>query len=254
MKHNRPSFLNYLLLCILSAGASLAIDAATLRPPAVPLVACDPYFSIWSQGDQLTDVDTTHWTGKPHRLTSLARIDGESFRLMGAKPDDIPALPQESVEVLPTRTIYTFSNKAVRLTLTFMTADLPEDLDLLSRPVTYLTWTAQSLDGGTHAVSIYFDAALRNCRKHARSSRHLQERRHRRGRAWRVGTVEQPVLKKKGDDIRIDWGYFYVATRQRPARRHSPSPRPRRRAPIYYGQRKTSRPGAGRDAAKQCAQ
>src|SRR5688572_22553145 len=37
-----------------------------LIPPATPLVACDPYFSIWSQGDTLNGVETTHWTGKQH--------------------------------------------------------------------------------------------------------------------------------------------------------------------------------------------
>lgn len=40
-----------------------------MRPPAVPLVTVDPYFSIWSMTDKLPGEDTCHWTGKPHRLT-----------------------------------------------------------------------------------------------------------------------------------------------------------------------------------------
>jgi hypothetical protein len=96
----------------------------------VPLVACDPYFSIWSPADKLTDADTVHWTGKPHRLTSLVRIDGKAFRLMGKEPANVPALPQTNLEVLPTRTIYTFEGEGVRLTMTFMTPALPDDLEV----------------------------------------------------------------------------------------------------------------------------
>ena len=126
---------------------SFNLPGQSLRPPAVPLVACDPYFSIWSPADKLTDADTVHWTGKPHRLASLIRIDGKAFRLMGRDPESVPALPQRSVAVLPTRTLYSFEGNGVRVTLTFLTAALPEDIDLLSRPVTYLTWDAQATDG-----------------------------------------------------------------------------------------------------------
>jgi hypothetical protein len=185
--------------------------AAPLRPPSVPLVTCDPYFSIWSPGNKLNEVNTTHWTGKAQRLASLLRIDGHAFRIMGAEPANIPALPQTKLEVLPTRTIYTFEGAGVRLALTFMTADLPEDLDLVSRPVTYLTWTVQSIDGHEHATSVYFDARSEIAVNTTDQAVTFQNADAKGIKAWRVGTVEQPVMQKSGDDLRIDWGYFYVA-------------------------------------------
>lgn len=198
-------------LFLLCFGIVTTAGAQKLRPPAVPLVACDPYFSIWSAADQLTDTDTTHWTGKTQRLTSLVRIDGKTFRIMGAQPEDMPVLPQSGLEVLPTRTIYTFDGEGIRLTLTFMTADLPGNLDILSRPVTYLTWQAQSTDGEKHDVAVYFDASSEVAVNDTQQAVNFEESDAEGVKAWRVGTVEQPVLQKKGDDIRIDWGYFYVA-------------------------------------------
>ncbi len=61
-----------------AAGTDQQDDPPPLRPPAVPLVACDPYFSIWSRADRLTDAPTTHWTGRRHSLLSLIRVGGRS--------------------------------------------------------------------------------------------------------------------------------------------------------------------------------
>jgi len=104
------------------------------RPPAVPLVTHDPYFSIWSMADKLTDENTKHWTGSEQPLTGLVRIDGKTYRYMGTRPRrTTPALEQTSLAVMPTRTVYTFADAGVRMVLTFFTPAFPEDLDLLSR-------------------------------------------------------------------------------------------------------------------------
>ena len=125
------------------------------RPPAVPLVTSDPYLSIWSMADRLTDDTTRHWTRREHPLVSLIRIDGRAYRLMGTEPKNVPAMKQVGVRVLPTRSIYDFDDGHVHVTLTFLTPALPEDLDVLARPLTYLTWDVRSVDGIAHVVSIY---------------------------------------------------------------------------------------------------
>lgn len=102
-----------------------------MRPPAVPLVTHDPYFSIWSAADRLTDAGTSHWTGKPNSLSALVRVDGKVYALTGttgrsgrgaAAPNP---LEQTGVEVLPTRTIYQFAGAGVKVALTFFTPALP---------------------------------------------------------------------------------------------------------------------------------
>jgi hypothetical protein len=181
------------------------------RPPAVPLIACDPYFSVWSMNDRLTDGPTRHWTGKEQPLTSLARIDGKTYRLMGNLPPNVAPATQTSLTVLPTRTIYHFAEAGIDLSVCFMTPKLADDLTVCSWPVTYVTWTAAATDGKSHDVAIYLDASP-NLAVNV-PDQEVTEQLGTAGKltTLRVGSIEQPILETRGDDLRIDWGYFYLA-------------------------------------------
>ena len=105
-----------LLLLLVCACTGQTTDS-TERPPAVPLVTHDPYFSIWSMADKLTDQNTKHWTGTEQPLTGLIRIDGTTYRYMGARPRrGVPAMAQTALNVSFTHTDYTFEQAGIRLT------------------------------------------------------------------------------------------------------------------------------------------
>ena len=130
-----------------------ALRGQTERPPATPLIAHDPYFSVWSATNKLTDSPTVHWTGHPEPLVSLVRVDGKTFRIMGSEPRRVPAMEQIEAHLSFTHTRYSFRGAGVQIDLSFFTPSFLNDLEVLSRPVTYLTWTTHATDGAPHSVS-----------------------------------------------------------------------------------------------------
>jgi len=118
---------------------------------------------------------------------------------------------QRSVTVEATQTKYAFACGKVDLSLTFTSPLLPNDLDQLSRPVSYVSASVRSNDGKAHTVQVYFgastDIAVNTAAQPVKADKYTAE-----GLSiLKGGSVDQPVLKKKGDDLRIDWGYMYVA-------------------------------------------
>jgi Domain of unknown function (DUF4965)/Domain of unknown function (DUF1793)/Domain of unknown function (DUF5127)/Domain of unknown function (DUF4964) len=204
-------FVPVTFLSIALAAALAAQDLPPLRPPAVPLIAHDPYFSVWSTTDKLTDSVPTHWTGKPNSLSAAVRVDGKVYRVMGREQRQSLALDQTRLDVLPTRTIYEFTGAGVKVGLTFFTPALPDDLDVLSRPLTYIEWNIASADGKEHEAAVYFDAGpdmVVNVPDEAVETARVQIDGQ---TALRMGSKEQPILGKRGDDLRIDWGYLYLS-------------------------------------------
>ncbi len=123
---------------------------------------------------------------------------------------------QESVEVHATQTVYQFRCGPVLMEMAFISPLLMDDLQLLSRPVTYLACHALSEDNKEHDVRVQVGVSTAVCVNTAGQPVEASPYNSGDLTILKAGTREQPVLKKKGDDIRIDWGYVYVATSKGP--------------------------------------
>ncbi|WGQ09172.1 DUF4965 domain-containing protein [Pedobacter gandavensis] len=355
------------ILTFITVGLTLvSAQAQQSKAPAYPLITHDPYFSIWSTTDQLTQSATSHWTGAEQALSGLIQVDGKSYNFMGhaertyktilAAADEKPytlrytetapksnwndlnfdasswksgAAPfgdrpheagtewkskhlwvvrdfqlgaeipkvlylkinhddnvevylngqevfkkagftegkyvyvpikgvalkslkkgnnvlavhientaggqwldvglstddpannpkialatQTSRMVKATQTTYSFKAGGVDLELAFTSPLLMDNLDLISRPVSYLTYRVKSNDKKKHQVKILF-AASSDLAVHTPAQEIEAQLLKVPGLSvLKAGTTSQPVLQKSGDNVRIDWGYVYVAVPQ----------------------------------------
>ena len=364
-------FAPFRLFCVISASLFLSSSyAQNLRPPAYPLVTHDPYFSVWSTTDKLTDSPTRHWTGKPQSLEGIVRVDGKAYQFLGAVPTTYePILPtgevksyaaqytltkaedgwekpdyntarwlsgtgpfgdtpdaktkwknaesmpngiyvrreftydgkadpanlmlvlnhdddvviylngtkilekpnyvneyqylplpvagqkalqtgknvlavhcvsprggsfidvgivnpmraasittatQTGVTVSATQTTYTFTAGPVRLALNFRSPLLLDELDVAARPITYVTFNAQSSDGKPHSVQVFFDE-LGTLATNTIGQEVVAKAGQTAGLTYQmIGTETQSILYRKGDNVRIDWGYAYQAVAEQP--------------------------------------
>ncbi len=341
------------------------VFAQSTKAPSFPLITHDPYFSIWSNSDNLNASPTKHWTGTEHSLIGMLKVDGQTYRFLGAqgtsyksivpagdevnytakytetKPsedwmnpnfddkqwksgaapfgnqrgvsktlwlsndiwmrreftlanlnakepilklqhdDDVKVylngdliytagccagkflyLPmssemksklkkgknvlaihvkntggealldagivekainpaetsiqlatQKSVKLNATQTIYDFTCGKTDLTLTFTSPLLINELDILARPVSYISAKVKANDGKQHTVQLYLGASTNIATNTTAQVVKAEKYTHSNLSILKAGTEEQAILKKRGDDLRIDWGYMYVATK-----------------------------------------
>ncbi len=181
------------------------------RPTAIPLIATDPYFSIWSFTNDLTEDHPRHWTGKQQSMYGALLVDGGPFRFMGkTEPRDlyfpeIPALKQTDVTVTPTSSVFTFEHEACTLKVTFLTPLLADRPEVFSRPVSYVFYEIKPKADG-HKFEVYFDVSANLCGDDQGQDIVCKlEDGH-----SSMGAAEQKVLNRSGDDVRIDWGYLHL--------------------------------------------
>ena len=182
-----------------------------MRMPSIPLITVDPYFSVWT--DNINSKPTTHWTAAENNIIGYVTIDGKVYRFLG--DDDNRSITKMNVvsvdaDAFTTKVVY--ESEEIRLTAEFTSPMLVTELFYASRPVSYLKLAHESLDGKAHKVSakIYV-------------TEELVLNKANEGKAWsedveidglscvKIGSGDQKILWRSGDDVRIDWGYCYLA-------------------------------------------
>lgn len=180
------------------------------RLPAIPLLASDPYLSIWMPADTMTQTDACHWSGPAKPIRGVLTVDGAACRFLGAGPE--PEADLTELKVTATRTCFTSELAGVRLETCFASPALPQDLDLLSMPVTLVTLSAVSLDGAEHDVRVKLHLSDRLCYdgdiRPAMSGASFVL--NGKSTAWCGQTTQKP-LSHSADHSTIDWGYLYLS-------------------------------------------
>jgi len=174
------------------------------RLPSIPLILQDPYISIWSPFDTLTEGDTAHWSGLALPIRGYASVEGKKYRFMGAGAEE--AAVQRDLRVTATKTVYTMEAGGAVFTVSFVSPFLLEDPYLTARPCTYIDF--RLLTGEAVQIEMVFTSHLvTNCgRRIVGADQVLPDYRE----AW-MRNVKSAPLSESGDNVTIDWGCAYLA-------------------------------------------
>ncbi len=181
------------------------------RLPAFPLITHDPYFSIWHTGDCPTCEESVHWSGVRKALWGFLVIDGVRRRFLGRNGRQ--AMRMTGCEVTPLSTRYTLEALGVRLRMSFTSPLLPDDLDVLSTPVTFADFEVTFTDGKTHEVELFFQVTADICHSGEAEPQMRQDVFSDGGlNIGYMGNVRQAPLSGSGDQLTCDWGHVYLAS------------------------------------------
>ena len=185
-----------------------------LRAPAIPIITVDPYFSIWSPDENINYKKTMHWTGKPNPLVGIVTVDGKQYDFLGYD-GGYHKIRQVSLEIEAMSTTAVYANDEIEITACYTTPLLMDDFHIMTRPVSYMTASYRSLDGKAHDVRLSVSARQEVCLDTVNQSPVVTEEVSPCCciKGMRMGNSEQKPLNRAGDDLRIDWGYFYLCAK-----------------------------------------
>lgn len=183
-----------------------------MRMPCVPLITVDPYFSVWSESEILNKKNPIHWTGKNNTIKGTVCVDGEEWCFLGKADKNIMTQVLLTANAMTTKAI--FEAAGIRLTAEFTSPVMANELYYASRPVSYLKLSYESMDGAVHTVTAKISCSEELVLNLAGEGRACSREEKIQGLSCvRMGSGAQKVLWRSGDDVRIDWGYFYLAVR-----------------------------------------
>ena len=202
--------MGYMRVFAVLVAAAAAVPAEAFRPPAVPLVSVEPHFSVWSAADRLYDADTVHWTGAKQPLTVLLDADGVTYRLCGRgrRPAlERPVLPQVECRIGATVTHYRFADgRDLSAEVDFTTPRLTDDLDVFSRPVTYMTVRVEGAKEWSVRAEIDGSWATNDDKAEMAWATNVVAG----VRDVSVGRVDQSPFSVRGDRKRANWGRVHL--------------------------------------------
>jgi hypothetical protein len=158
---------------------------------------------ILKSGENILAIHCKNTAGGRHLDAGIVEEIPESTKILAAI--------QTNVKIEATTTMYNFTCGKVDLEVTFTSPLLLNDINLTARPISYISYAVKSKDAKAHKVDLYFNASTNIAVNTANQPVSAWQSKSSGLAIQKAGTVEQPILKKRGDDIRIDWGYMYVA-------------------------------------------
>ena len=180
--------------------------------PAYPLFVNNPYFSIWSSSDKLNETDTVFWNSSIKKTYGVVYADGICYSFLGNLENTVK-LNQNKVEVNLFSTDYEFECDDFKLNLSFINPLLLTDLELMSRPVSYLKYKIlckKKLDHikislflhQSHCFDRVNDYIIGGCFPLAEYE------------VACFGLNRQHPMSHTGDSFSADWGYTYIAGKE----------------------------------------
>ncbi|MFT3902887.1 MAG: DUF4965 domain-containing protein [Niabella sp.] len=135
---------------------------------------------------------------------------GISKKVPPPRSQKILLAAQKDVNITALQTVYSFTAGGIDLKVNFTSPLLLKEVDLMARPVSYITYSVKSNDGKQHDVKVYLGASSNIAVNEPSQEVMVKPANSGALKLLQTGTTSQPVLAKRGDDLRIDWGYFYV--------------------------------------------